>query len=384
MIRATGVLLAALLGAAGGCARLDADAEPEAEAGHDDEHHGDAHHGDEHHEAAGSASTAWIAVVRPSDASLIELPARVEAAPSSRAHLAAPFSGTVVAPVVQVGDTVAEGDPIVELRMPAVLEAAAVLGSAADQIDTHQRRRDRLAALREQGLVGASDVFDLEASLGQLSADRRKALATLNAAGLDARGRRELRRRGTVILRAPTAGVVAELDASPGDVIEPGVSLAWILGRGPARIEVVYSGAIPQQAQLEFIGLDGDRFELAPTPVATAIEPGLGRTLAWYEPADARELAGGVRGRVRLYGERDQLLEVPRRALRLDEGKAYVARRGPDDQPQPVVVQVLRSAGGSALVMGEGLAVGDEVAADANTVLRINRSADELQGGHHH
>ncbi|MCA9711363.1 MAG: efflux RND transporter periplasmic adaptor subunit, partial [Myxococcales bacterium] len=300
-------VLAALLGA-GGCPL----AEPEA---------GDApvepSEGDGAHERAGSMPTAWVAVVRPTDASLLELPARVEAAAESRARVGAPFPGSVVSVAVQVGDTVEAGDALVELRMPAVLEAAAVLGGALDQIDAHQKRHERLATLREQGLVGAGDVFDVEASLGRLSAERRRALATLQAAGLDGRDRRALLRRGTVLLRAPTAGVVAELEATPGDAVSPGESLAWVLGRGRARIELAYTGALPPRVRLEFVGLDGNHFDLAEAPVATAIEPGLGRTLAWYEPADGRALSDGVRGRVRLHGDRGELLEVPRRALRL-------------------------------------------------------------------
>ncbi|GEM_PF-1187995 len=329
---------------------------------------------------APSARSAWVSVRRPTDATLVELPARVVAAASSRSRLDATFRSTVVGARVQVGDVVEAGDPIVELRVPALLEAAAVLSGTGAQIGSHQVRRARLEGLREQGLVGAGDIFDVETGIGKLSAKRRLALATLQAAGVDPGSRRELLRRGTIELRAPIGGVVADLDVVPGEVLEAGDNLAQILGVGPARIEVAHSGATPTAVALEFVGLDGSRFALDPEPVATAIEPGLGRTLAWYEPADGRALPDGLRGRVRIEGEGDTLLEVPRRALRLDGGKAFVARRGAGAQPEAVEVEVLRSAGSSALVRSEVLRVDDLVAADAATVLTIGRNPGALGG----
>jgi multidrug efflux pump subunit AcrA (membrane-fusion protein) len=338
-----------------------------------------------HHDEARSLTTAWIEVQRPSDASLLELPARIVAAADTRARLDAPLRGSVVSVFVQVGDRVEKGAELVELRMPEAIEAAAILAGTRAQIGAHQARRDRLEKLKEQGLVGAGDVFDVESGIGKLSAERRLALARLAAAGIDASERGKLLERGTVILEAPIAGVVAKLDAIPGDVVEPGESLAQILGQGSARIEVAFTGALPSDVTLEFVGLAGQRFALQPTPVATAVEPGLGRTLAWYEPAEAQPLAHGVRGRVIISGTDSELLEVPRRALRLHEGRAWVGRRPADGgAAEPVEVEVLRSVGSSALIRSVKLQVGDRVAADAATVLQLGRDPSEAAGGHHH
>ena len=290
----------------------------------------------------------------------------------------------MVSVFVQVGDRVEKGADLVELRMPEAIEAAAVLAGARAQIGAHEARRERLEQLKQQGLVGASEVFELDSGIGRLSAERRLALAQLSAAGIDADERRELLVRGTVILRAPVAGVVAELDAIPGDVVEPGESLAQILGQGQARIEVAYTGALPSEVTLEFVDLDRQSFSLQPDPVATAIEPGLGRTLAWYQPAEQQQLAHGVRGRVIVSSNDGELLEVPRRALRLHEGRAWVGRRPPaGGEPELVEVEVLRSVGSSALVRSAELRVGDRVAADAATVLQLGRDPSEA-GGHQH
>lgn len=332
-----------------------------------------------------SAHAAWVEVREPADASLLELPARVVASSTSRARLDVPYRASVVAVAVQAGDTVAIGDVLVELRVPELLQAAAVLSGTGAQLGSHRERKARLEDLKGKGLVGASDVFEVDSRIGALSADRRLALASLKAAGIDNEGRSELLRRGTLLLRSPVAGVVAELDAVPGDVVEPGESLAQVLGRGPARIEIVHSGALPSEVALEFVGTEGSEFMLADAPIATAIEPGLGRTLAWYAPADARELPDGIRGRVWVRGKADALLEVPRRSLRLHEGKAWVAKRSGEAIVE-VEVEVLRSSGSSALIRASsgGLAIGDQVAADVATVLSVGRDPNEGAAGHGH
>jgi cobalt-zinc-cadmium efflux system membrane fusion protein len=342
-------------------------------------------HEAEHHDEARSLTTAWVDVQRPSDASLLELPARIVAAADTRARLDAPLRGSVVVVHVQVGDRVEQGAAIVELRMPEAIEAAATLAGTRAQIGAHQARRERLEQLKGQGLVGGGEVFQVESGIGRLSAERRLALAQLTAAGIDATERRAVLERGTVILAAPVAGVVAELEAIPGAVVDAGESLAQILGQGAARVEVAYTGALPSDVTLEFVGANHSRFALQSTPVATAIEPGLGRTLAWYEPADGHALAHGVRGRVIISGTDNDLLEVPRRALRLHEGRAWVGRRPAEGgQAEPVEVQVLRSVGSSALIRSAELQVGDRVAADAATVLQLGRDPGEAVGGHHH
>lgn len=377
MSRRTLVGLALL--ASGLLTSCDAPPGTEAEPQEHQEPRDEPEHG---HEPASS----WVEVRTPTDATLLQAPATVVAAPEARSRLAVPYLATVVEIPVRAGDRIETGDPVLELAVPALLEAAAALGGADAQIDTHRRRKDRVDALLDQGLVGAADAFELEARLGELSAERRQALATFRAAGVDPRRRGEVLRRGTMILRSPVTGVVADLAVSPGMVVEPGSPLATVLGRAPARVRVTHREGLPEGLELTFEGGDGSRFALRPEPVATAIEPGLGRTLAWYEPADGAPRPDGLRGRVVAQADRDDLCEVPRDALRLHEGRAWVARRSVTGsaEPEPVEVEVLRSTGTSALVRSDQLRAGDSIAIDAATVLAVGRDPDELGEGHHH
>ena len=368
LARSWGLAGAVVLSLALGC--TGADGAPPAEAH------------DEHHEPASSA-TAWVEVGSPHDATLLEAPATVVAGAEGRATVDVAFRSTVIEARVRVGDRVEAGAALVEVAVPELLSAAAVLSGADEQIGTAQRRKDRLDQLQGQGLVGAADVFELERQLGALSAERRVALATFKAAGVDPRQRGELLKRGTVVLRSPIAGVVSHLDATVGAVMDPGGRLATVLGRAPARVEVVHTEPLPAGLPLEFVGNDGVRFALRPEPVATAVEPGLGRTLAWYEPSDGEPRADGLRGRVVVLAQSEGLHEVPRGALRLHEGQAWVARRDGDGAPAEVRVEVLRSSGSSALVRSAELRAGDFVAIDSSTVLRLGRDPEELAGGGH-
>src|SRR5690606_19621212 len=83
------LLLAAIIA---GCVASGPD---EAAPGHDDAHAHETHEGE--------SVTTWIGVQRPSDASLLELPARVVAAADSRARLDTPLRGSVVTITARVG-----------------------------------------------------------------------------------------------------------------------------------------------------------------------------------------------------------------------------------------------------------------------------------------
>src|SRR5690606_12748637 len=144
-----------------------------------------------------------------------------------------------------------------------------------------------------------------------------------------------------------------------------------------------YFDQLPESLALEFVGLDGKVTPLAQTPVARSVEPGMGRTLAWFTPATAVAMPDGLVGKVRILGLGDDVFELPARALRMHEGKPQLLRRGAQGALEPVTVEVLRSGGASALVRSPELSLGDFVAADAAAVLQLGVDPDAA-GGHHH
>ena len=97
--------------------------------------------------------------------------------------------------------------------------------------------------------------------------------------------------------------------------------------------------------------------------------------MEWFDLEDESVmLPGGVEGRVRALSG-DDALQVPTGALRRSGDGAVVLVRDNGNRRE-VVVQVLASAGASALVRGDSLRAGDEVVADIASVLAAEAEGD--------
>jgi membrane fusion protein, heavy metal efflux system len=307
-----------------------------------------------------SAVGRWVEVRAPRDSSLLELPAVVRAAPEASGEVSSTFLARVERVHVQVGSTVHAGDPIVEVTAPDVIQAAAAHVAASRRIAVHRERADALEALRDERLVDTSRVFEQHAALAELEAERDRALATLRAAGVDPRDAPRVARRGMLALRAPTAGVVAELDAVPGEMRAPGgPPFARIRGTAAIRVEVRTSGPWPEEVSAT-LHLPGERpVRLVPVPVASTMDAATGTRVHWLSPEDGPSLADGLRGTVRLAADAN-VWEVPAHAVGQTSDGAHVTRKR-GSETKPVAVEVITSAGASALVRGD-LQGGDQVA----------------------
>lgn len=341
---------------------------------------------DEHVEvSAPNGAPRTVEVRRAEDRTLFELPARVVADPRSRARLDVPYRASVVAVPARVGDRVQEGAPLAELSVPELLQAAAALRGISAQLEAYERRRERLSELRGRGLVQAGEVFEVESSVGRLSSEQALALSTLKAFRIDGKARRELLRKGTVMLTSPVDGVVTRIAVHPGSVAEAGVTIAEIAGVASARVEVTFTGALDPGIELQFITESLPPLPLRSEAISTVVEPQWGRTLAWFALQEDVPLPEGLRGKVLVHSTEETLLTVPVNALRLHEGQAWVGQQAEPGSPVVMVeVDVLRTLEGMALVRSASLKVGDRIVADPTDVLRMGVDADALGGGHHH
>lgn len=217
-----------------------------------------------------SAAARWEPARRPRDATLLEHPAHVAGDPASSSEIAAPFRARVVAVHVRVGQPVERGAPVLDVVMPEVLAAAAAVRGATARIAAHRARAEQLEALREEGLVDASRVFEQRAVAAELEAQRGEALAVLQAASVSTRETGALLARGVTTLRAPSAGTVRALDATLGEIREAGAApFARIVGAGHARVEVRSSEPLPD-AEPVFEAADGTRIPLAREPIGSS------------------------------------------------------------------------------------------------------------------
>lgn len=314
-------------------------------------------------EHPGSGAARWEPVRRPSDAAMLEHPAHVIGDPASSSEIAAPFRARVVAVHVRVGEPVERGDPVLDVVMPEVLAAAATVRGAGARIDAHRARAEQLERLREEGLVDASRVFEQRAIVAELEAQRREALAVLQAASIPPSGTGALLARGVTPLRAPSSGVVRTLDARLGETREAGAPpFARIVGAGDVRIEVRSSEPLPANAEPVFEAADGARVPLAREPIASLVDPSDGMRVTWLAPSAPVPLFDGLRGRVRLTLDAADLFQVPTSAL-IVEGDGASLRRREGEASADVRVQVVASSGASSIVRGP-LREGDLVAAD--------------------
>ncbi|MFO0574853.1 MAG: efflux RND transporter periplasmic adaptor subunit [Polyangia bacterium] len=328
-----------------------------------------------------SVTTAWVATQPAAGAVLSELPARVLIPPGARAEIMAPFRAQVAQILVEPGQRVSAGTPLVTVLMPEVLRAAGALQAAALRITAYEQRRDQLAVLRSEGLARLADAAEVAASLADARAAQREALAVLRAAGLGAAEAAALAEgSGRAALRSPIDGIVTEVGAALGQIQEPGAApLVRIAGQGAARVEARLPPLGTAALRYELVTADGGRWPLRLRERAPVLDPRDGTALAWLEPeAGAAPLLGGQTGRVRVLLAEDDAargadvpLLLPARAVRLSATQAEVRRRRGDEPAAWVPVTVLASAVGQSVVRGRepgALVPSDRVAADAAQV----------------
>lgn len=302
-------------------------------------------------EAAESAQARFVSVSKPEDRSIVQAPAIVRASAAASGEVTAPTPLRIARVYVKVGQTVAAGDPIVDVHAPALLDAAAVVLSAAARAKAHEQRADQLEALLGEGLALRAQVFEQRTMAADLRAARLQAIALLRSAGVDPDQASTLMQSGVVTLRAPVPGIVTELSARPGRSFDPGaMPIARLTGKAPARIEVQTAKAWPEATSVVFTASDGRLVELDPSPVSSVVIPADGTTRSWFDPKDSVELPDGLVGIAEVFAARD-VWEVPAAAIRQSGNQSVVMRRR-DERVERVQVEVLTASGASALVRG--------------------------------
>ena len=300
-------------------------------------------------------SSAWAALRAAHGAELLDVPAQVLGSAAHRAAVMPAFRAQVLQILVEPGQSVASGAPLVVVRMPEVVRAAGAYVAAGLRWTAYNQRRDQLQTLRSEGLARLSDLAEVTASLSEASAAQREAQSVLQGAGLSPSEAGPLSESGgKVTLRSPIAGVVMQITASIGQMVEPsGAALLHIVGSGDTRIE----------ARLPSLDLATLRYELVTAqrsvPLtflqrAPALDPRDGTAPCWFLPPTGAGLVPGQTGRLRVRiaspaNDANPLWLIPTRALALGGEQARVLRLR-DGKTQTVPVVVLASALGHAVI----------------------------------
>lgn len=308
------------------------------------------------------AETRWEEAGPPSDLALLEAPARVARAPDGEARVGAPFSARVLAVHVRPGDRVEVGTPLVDVSMPAVLDAAARWATSRQRRSLRTARRTELASLRSEGLVGAAPVFEQEAELANLDLERAQALAVLRAASVREGEAAGVLRTGRVVLRSPIAGLVRSVDATLGEMREPsGSSLVDVVSDVAARVEARFSQAPPEGARFTFHAQDGEAIELGPI-IESLLDPEDGTRVAWLDPTGDERLPSGLSGRVRVVLGPTDAVEIATSALIVTSAGTAVERAREGAPAERVDVDVLSATATRAIV--RGISLGDRIAVE--------------------
>lgn len=288
------------------------------------------------------------------------LRARVEA------PLAFQVDGRITARRVDAGQVVRAGQPLFELD-PADLDEAVRAGeadlAAADiALKTAEADVARNRELHAQAFISAQALERIELALREAKSRRDAAAARL------AQSRNA---RGYGVLTSPAAGVLIDVTAEPGQVVEAGQSVAVLARAGARELEVSFPDGVAPPPRGEAVWPDGRTAPISLREAAPAVEP-LGRTRrARYTLGSAPgELVLGsvVSARFTDASAAGAIWSVPIGALD-ERGQAARVWRVKGGRIEPVAVRVLALDDRNARVTGP-LAADDTVVALGAHLLR--------------
>jgi cobalt-zinc-cadmium efflux system membrane fusion protein len=216
----------------------------------------------------------WAPATTLEVATSTEVPAQLVPNEDRTARLGAPASGRVVTVHVQAGQRVARGQALVTLqsveagtaRADYAKAAAELAGrrSAAIYARTARERAERLLAAKaisRQELERAqSDDALAQATLAQAEAEIGRTRGALSQLGVSAASA-----SGTMVVRAPSEGVVLSREAVPGSVVEPGAPLVTVSDVSTLWLDI----AAPERAASALAVGSRVRFTVAAFPADT-------------------------------------------------------------------------------------------------------------------
>ncbi len=303
---------------------------------------------------AASTPVRWIKPQHPSEhLTLFAMPAVAVAAADARQAVALSTRAQVETVFVRAGDRVLAGAPLVDVRVPEWVQAAAQRQATQTRLAAQQKYLASLKSLRGEGLARTGDVFQIETQVAELQALRAEAESRLRGAGLDDAAVSELIAKGHLTLRARQDGLVRQVTAVAGATVEPGQPPLLVVESPRAvRIEVHLHQPLPQGGTWVFRQTSGVDLPLQPTPVAQSADAEDGSQIMWFDAASPDQtLPAGTRGQLVLGHVADDIWAIPVAALINAQGAPQVIVSG-DSGGRAVSVQVVGMAGSIALVRG--------------------------------
>lgn len=250
-----------------------------------------------------------------------------------------PYVARVTRVLVQPGQTVARGTPLVVVQ--ADPNAVIAFSQAQSAATLARGELARTEALYRDGLATQSQLAAAQKALD----DAQQALAAQKVSGIAA---------GSKTVVAPAAGVVSQLGAAPGDQVQAGTALLQLLGLNATDARVANVSLGVESADAATIHA-GDRVVLHPLSAAQQSVQAQGRVAMVGGAVDAQTqlvnvganvpLAGaaflpGTRVRADIDTQTGIWWEVPRAAVLQDARGQYLYQVKPGNKAHRVNVTI--------------------------------------------
>ena len=285
-------------------------------------------------------------------------------APQRQTQVATQVSGRVVAVMVRPGDTVGEGDVLLQLDTESLQiqldQQTSTAAATRAQLVLAESQLVRTTDLIERGLAATSGIEQAQSSADALRA---------NLAALEGQVEAARIALGNATVKAPMAGVISERTVEPGQTVQQGSPLLTIVDLDELEMQAsapVGSSALIKTGQAVTITVEGlpnrsfDGVVERVNPVAVAGT----RTIPVYVSLDNAEglLRGGMFavGQI-VVAEQADALAVPKAAIREDAEGFYVLKRDADKVVRQAVEQGESWNGGALVAITSGLAASDVV-----------------------
>jgi cobalt-zinc-cadmium efflux system membrane fusion protein len=313
-------------------------------------------------------------------------------------HIAPSSEAMVRAVKVSLGQRVGAGEALVLLESVSLGEAQSQYLEARGALELARRAAERAERLREEQIASEKEWLqarqEREASEIRAKAAAEKlqrlGLSALEVEGLPARGGSA--GRGSLVLRAPAAGIVLEMHAVPGELVRPDEAILtvgdlsdlWIwadlyedqLGRVLAHEQAKLRAAVAVKA------FPGELFPGSVDFVAPTMDEKT-RTvkvrIAVKNPQG--KLRAGMFAGVQLFLPGDEEgLTLPRGAVLADEGRSFVFVKQAGEYFMRRPVEVGRT-GLDWVEITKGLARGETVATDGAFLLKSDVLRSKMGAG---
>ncbi|MBR7783567.1 efflux RND transporter periplasmic adaptor subunit [Undibacterium luofuense] len=222
-----------------------------------------------------------IAAVQPQEVALpLQLPAVVEADPLRFVKIMTPLAGRITSVRKQAGDIVKAGDVLLTIDSADLAQALSDQEKARAALNLSKRQLERQQAMDKADVGTKRDLEQAQSDVAQAQAELSRAEARLGLLGAKAQSAGDILPGHQLVVRAPSAGRVVELNAAPGaywnDVNQPLMSIAdlskvfvtasakekdlALLAEGQSVTIRFDAFAEPVQAKVQYIGdvLDPD------------------------------------------------------------------------------------------------------------------------------